>query len=145
MLRGGFAGLALALALPGGGRAADPALHFRANQAGYRPDDPKRVIVFAEAPLKARFEVRDDAGRTMLRGRLPPALGPRWGRFGGHHELSLDALRRPGRYAVRIGRFAAFQGEAVYHDDVMDYSTNEPTRDGTASAGLLAALMAGQP
>ena len=39
--------------------------------------------------------------------------------------------------------FAAFQGEAVYHDDVMDYSTNEPTMDGTASAVLLAALMAG--
>jgi endoglucanase len=38
--------------------------------------------------------------------------------------------------------FAAFQGVAVYHDDVMDYSTNEPTMDGTASAVLLAALMA---
>jgi hypothetical protein len=38
---------------------------------------------------------------------------------------------------------AAFQGEAVYHDDVLDYSTNEPTMDGTASAVLLAALMAG--
>jgi len=24
--------------------------------------------------------------------------------------------------------------EAVYHDDVIDYSTNEPTMDGTASA-----------
>jgi hypothetical protein len=38
--------------------------------------------------------------------------------------------------------FAPFQGEAVYHDDVMDYSTNEPTMDGTASAVLLMALMA---
>ena len=34
--------------------------------------------------------------------------------------------------------FAAFQGElAVYHDDLHDYSTNEPTMDGTASAILL--------
>jgi len=33
---------------------------------------------------------------------------------------------------------AAFQDEtAVYHDDVKDYSTNEPTMDGTASAILL--------
>src|SRR2546426_5418151 len=104
MIRGGFAVLALALALPDGARADDPALHFRASQAGYRPDDLKRVIVFAEAPVKGRFEVRDDAGRAVLRGRLPPPLGPRWGRFGGHHELILDALRRPGRYAVRIGR-----------------------------------------
>lgn len=35
---------------------------------------------------------------------------------------------------------AAFQGEAVYHNDVHDYSTNEPTMDGTASAILMFAL-----
>jgi len=36
---------------------------------------------------------------------------------------------------------AVFQDErAVYHDDVNDYSTNEPTMDGTASAILLFAL-----
>ena len=34
--------------------------------------------------------------------------------------------------------FAAFQGElAVYHDTVHDYSSNEPTMDGTASAILM--------
>jgi endoglucanase len=33
---------------------------------------------------------------------------------------------------------AAFQDErAVYHDDIHDYATNEPTMDGTASAILL--------
>jgi hypothetical protein len=38
---------------------------------------------------------------------------------------------------------AAFQDErAVYHDDIRDYSTNEPTMDGTASAILLWALLA---
>ena len=37
--------------------------------------------------------------------------------------------------------FASFQDErAVYHDDVNDYSTNEPTMDGTAAAILLFAL-----
>ena len=35
---------------------------------------------------------------------------------------------------------AAFQGQAVYHDDMQDYSSNEPTMDGTASAILLWAL-----
>ncbi|HOX57096.1 MAG TPA: glycoside hydrolase family 9 protein [Candidatus Paceibacterota bacterium] len=35
---------------------------------------------------------------------------------------------------------AAFQGPAVYHDDVQDYSSNEPIMDGTASAILLWAL-----
>lgn len=37
--------------------------------------------------------------------------------------------------------FAAFQGEAVYHDDVKDYATNEPTMDGTASAILMFVLL----
>lgn len=37
--------------------------------------------------------------------------------------------------------FAAFQGDAVYHDDVKDYSSNEPTMDGTASAILMFALL----
>lgn len=38
----------------------------------------------------------------------------------------------------------AFQDErAVYHDDIKDYSTNEPTLDGTASAILLWALKSG--
>ena len=37
--------------------------------------------------------------------------------------------------------FAVFQDErAVYHDDIKDYATNEPTMDGTASAILLWAL-----
>ena len=41
---------------------------------------------------------------------------------------------------------AVFQGQAVYHDDAQDYSSNEPTMDGTASAILLWALCdAGKP
>jgi len=40
---------------------------------------------------------------------------------------------------------AAFQDQrAVYHDDISDYSTNEPTMDGTASAILLWAMQAGK-
>jgi endoglucanase len=40
--------------------------------------------------------------------------------------------------------FAPFQDErAVYHDDINDYSTNEPTMDGTASAILLFILSRG--
>ena len=35
---------------------------------------------------------------------------------------------------------AAFQGPAVYHDDWQDYSSNEPTMDGTASAILMFVL-----
>jgi hypothetical protein len=39
--------------------------------------------------------------------------------------------------------FAAFQNDyVVYHDDVGDYSTNEPTMDGTAGAILMMAYWA---
>jgi endoglucanase len=39
---------------------------------------------------------------------------------------------------------AAFQDErAVYHDDIHDYSTNEPTMDGTASAILMWVVVGG--
>lgn len=45
---------------------------------------------------------------------------------------------------TRPDPLADFQGPAVFHDDNHDYSTNEPTMDGTASAILLWALCAGQ-
>jgi endoglucanase len=39
---------------------------------------------------------------------------------------------------LKEDKFAAFQNEhVVYHDDVGDYSTNEPTMDGTAGAILM--------
>lgn len=42
--------------------------------------------------------------------------------------------------------FAEFQtDEVVYHDDVGDYSTNEPTMDGTADAILLMAMWSRMP
>jgi hypothetical protein len=41
---------------------------------------------------------------------------------------------------------AAFQDErAVYHDDIGDYATNEPTMDGTASAVLMFVLLGARP
>lgn len=33
-----------------------------------------------------------------------------------------------------------FHGTAIYHDDMSDYSSDEPTMDGTASAILMFAL-----
>jgi len=55
------------------------------------------------------------------------------------YERIFKSLR--GVSLSRPDPFAAFQGVAVYHDDVKDYSTNEPTMDGTASAILMFALL----
>lgn len=55
------------------------------------------------------------------------------------HERIFKSLK--GVTITEPDPLAAFQDErAVYHDDVKDYSTNEPTIDGTASAILMFAL-----
>jgi len=43
----------------------------------------------------------------------------------------------------RDDMFAPFQGRAVYHDDYGDYSTNEPTLDGTASLAYMLGRLCG--
>jgi len=60
------------------------------------------------------------------------------------HERIFKSLR--GVAITEPDPLAPFQSEqAVYHDDVGDYSTNEPTMDGTASAILMFALLAEAP
>jgi len=56
-----------------------------------------------------------------------------------HNELK-------GLHLVDRDEFAPFQTDhAVYHDDIGDYSTNEPTMDGTAGAILMVAHFATPP
>jgi endoglucanase len=83
---------------------------------------PKDVHLFANALLK-----------KMIRGGLVD--GPVYQKV--FKSLRGVSIREP-------DPFAAFQDErAVYHDDINDYSTNEPTMDGTASAILLFYLSRG--
>lgn len=86
------------------------------------PEDgvaPKDVHLFPNAILK-----------QMVRGGLVD--GPVYRRV--FQTLRGVTIREP-------DPFAAFQDDrAVYHDDISDYSTNEPTMDGTASAILLWAM-----
>ena len=50
-----------------------------------------------------------------------------------------------GLQLVESDEFAPFQNNhVVYHDDIGDYSTNEPTMDGTAGAILMMAYWAGE-
>ena len=80
---------------------------------------PKDVHLFTNALLK-----------QMVRGGLVD--GPVYKKV--FQSLRGVSIREP-------DPFAAFQDErAVYHDDINDYSTNEPTMDGTASAILLSVL-----
>ncbi|HXG39236.1 MAG TPA: hypothetical protein VNL36_10755 [Bacteroidota bacterium] len=57
------------------------------------------------------------------------------------HGSIFRSLR--GLRLTREDRFARFQSDAfVYHDDLGDYSTNEPTVDGTASMLYILATFA---
>ncbi|MBN2364862.1 MAG: glycoside hydrolase family 9 [Calditrichaeota bacterium] len=47
-----------------------------------------------------------------------------------------------GLYLSKVDEFAEFQTDyVVYHDDIADYSSNEPTMDGTAAAILMFTLL----
>jgi endoglucanase len=115
-----------------------------------------------------RFAGLVAAQRDWLLGRNPWGVSmltgvPEGGRFPTDVHLSTTSItKRPvrgglvdgpvyrrifeslkGVQLTRPDPFAGFQAEqAVYHDDVGDYATNEPTLDGTAAALLLFALLA---
>jgi endoglucanase len=83
----------------------------------------------AESPRDVHLSVTHLSGRGVRGGLVD---GPVYARI-------FESLK-----GVTLGGpdlFADFQGEAVYHDDLSDYSSNEPTMDGTASAVLLFALL----
>ena len=82
----------------------------------------------AEAPVHVHLSVTHLSGRGVRGGLVD---GPVYAKI-------FESLK--GVTMTEPDVFADFQGEAVYHDDLMDYSSNEPTMDGTASALLLFAL-----
>ncbi len=64
---------------------------------------------------------------------------------GGLVDGPIDAVRNKQQIGIALQRpdeYAVFnKGKAVYHDDVGDYSTNEPTMDGTASLSFYLASL----
>jgi hypothetical protein len=99
---------------------------LRVNQAGYLPHDTKIAVAFGSSTPAGTFTVCNAATGTAVRSGPATALpGASWGTFTRFTELN----------------FSAFQSaQAVYHDDLNDYSSNEPTMDSTASAILMWAL-----
>jgi len=98
--------------------------------------NPWGVSMLTEIPAGGAFPTDVHLSTTSLTGRRV-----RGGLVDGPvYQRIFENLK-----GVRLSRpdpFAAFQGEAVYHDDIADYASNEPTLDGTASAVLLFALLA---
>ena len=99
--------------------------------------NPWGVSMFTLWPEGAPSPTQPHLPTTNLTGRLV-----RGGLVDGPVKASIfESLK--GVRLTRIDSYAPFQaGEAVYHDDVMDYATNEPTMDGTAAAILMFVLLA---
>ena len=88
--------------------------------------------------LRLAWSVGWTAG--CLRPVCPACRGPRRGLVDGPvYERIFKSLK--GVSIVEPDPLASFQGQAVFHDDYHDYSTDEPTMDGTASAILMFALL----
>jgi len=77
----------------------------RVNQVGYRPQDPKIAVAFSKSPLPASFTILvADSGREVFEGKCAAPRNGNWGQFTHHVELDFSALRRPGRYFLRVGQ-----------------------------------------
>jgi hypothetical protein len=99
--------------------------------------NPWGVSMFSGLPADALSPTQPHLPTTNLTGR--PVRG---GLVDGPVKASIFGSLK-GVTLTRADAYAAFQSdEAVYHDDVMDYATNEPTMDGTAAAILMFALLA---
>jgi endoglucanase len=100
-----------------GGQETVAQTYIRINQVGYRPADAKVAAAMAGSPLPEKFSVVEAAtGRRSFEGFAKPVAGS-WGRFEHHAELDFSAVRRPGRYFLRLGAAVSPQfdiGAATY-------------------------------
>jgi endoglucanase len=102
--------------------------------------NPWGVSMFTGWPAAAFFPTQPHLPTTNLTGR-----SVRGGLVDGPVKASIFRSLK-GVTLTRPDAYVAFQSEdAVFHDDVMDYATNEPTMDGTAAAILMFALESPPP
>ena len=78
----------------------------------------------------------------------PVTLSTNWFSVGGLNDGPVYKSIFENLKGIRLSKedkLAEFQSElAVYHDDLWDYSTNEPTLDGTAEALVFISYYASQ-
>lgn len=94
-------------------------LYIRANQVGYRPDQPKVAVAFSKTALPGRFTVADQpSGKVVFEGK-PKALAQSWGQINLHAELDFTGLGRPGVYYLQMGEVRSHVftiGQGVYQE-----------------------------
>lgn len=98
--------------------------------------NPWGTSMITGLPAGGDYPLYTHSAVTVFLGR-PPAGGLVDGPI---HKAIYNSLL--GLHLERADPYEAFQGgRAVYHDDIGDYSTNEPTLDGTASLSYYLSTM----
>lgn len=105
-------------------------------QTKYNSRNPWGTSLFTGIPA---------SGETPLDVHIPPRalLGetPAGGLIDGPIFASIHRYLK-GLVLTETDEFAEFQNDfVVYHDDIGDYATNEPTMDGTADAIFMIILL----
>ncbi len=81
---------------------ADPG-PIRVDQMGYTVSEAKFGYLLANRPAPGtRFEVIDEGGRVVLRGRTAASTGQWSAAYPAVHPLDFTDLRRPGLYRLRV-------------------------------------------
>ena len=63
-------------------QAEETAVHIRANQLGYRPDEAKVALAFSNKPLTGTFSLLEsESGDVSFSERLVESAAPGWGTF----------------------------------------------------------------
>lgn len=89
----------MAMTSPGKGEAPVPSLQIRINQVGYLPGEPKSGLVFSMAPVREKFDLKDEhTGTAVLSFRASRSGAPGWGTFAYYYEVDFSEMEQPGRY-----------------------------------------------
>ncbi len=96
--------LLAAVVLHASAAAQSSAVHVRVNQIGYLPGDVKIAVAFSHRPAEQdSFVVVDAATGRPAFGPVPmPANHGAYANFAFNYKLDLTALRRTGRYTIRL-------------------------------------------
>jgi endoglucanase len=97
-------------------------LFVRVNQVGYGPHDVKVAVAMGRGALPGKFDVVDAAtGKAVLEGESR-ATDEGWGEFKQHAALDFSALKKTGKFSVRMGntKSPVFENRAEVYTELPD-------------------------
>jgi len=100
LLLGALAALPFAALRAGGD---EEAAFIRISQVGYSAGGVKSAVAFSAGPLDGTFQLVDAAtGQTVFEGGAKRPRYPAWGNIPYHLELDFSAVRKSGRFLLRL-------------------------------------------